>query len=158
MTNISSIYDALDNAISGALPNHDELINPYVLEEESNLSLDAAYGFTIVDGVNTLLNDNSGVETIARNFEVILTRRKFATKADIATRKAAEKNLLEDVQAVITAIKEDQTLQQSGIAISARFESDPGLELLRINRGRNDILAIRVVIQVEYTETYTLCF
>ena len=158
MSNISTIYDALDAAISTALPNHDELINPYVTEQDSNLSLDAAYGFTIADSTNLLLNDNSGVETLQRNFEVILTRRKFATKGDIATRKATEKALLEDVQSVLTAIRESSVLQLSGAALEARYGSDQGVELLRIDRGRNDVIAIRLLIEVQYTENYNLCF
>ena len=158
MSNISTIYDAIDTAISTALPNHEELANPYVTELDSKLTLDAAYGFTIADATNLLLNDDSGVQTLQRNFEVILTRRKFATKADIETRKATEKALLEDVQLVLTAIKESSVLQLSGAALSARYGTDPGAELLRIDRGRNDIIAIRLIIEVQYTETYNLCF
>ena len=159
MSNISTIYDAIDSALTTALGStHQELINPYVTEEESNLTLDAAYGFTIADASNLLLNDDSGVMTMQRNFEIILTRRKFATKGDIATRKTAEKNLLEDLQLVMTAIKESAALQLSGIATVARYGTDPGAELLRIERGRNDIFALRVLIEVQYTETYNLCF
>lgn len=159
MSNISTIYDALDAAISGALgATHAELINPYVTEEESNLTLDAAYGFTIADATNLLLNEDSGVMTLQRNFELVLTRRKFATKGDIATRKTAEKNLLEDLQLVITAIKESAALQLAGTANVARYGTDPGAELLRVERGRNDIFAIRAIIEVQYTETYNLCF
>lgn len=158
MSNISEIYDALDTAISTALPDHAEIINPYDPESDSNLSLDQAYSFSIVDGTNLLGNENSGVEQIQRNFEVILTRRKFATKADISARKSTEKNVLEDVQKVISAVKESRALQQSGIALEARYESDPGMEFLRVDRNRNDIFAIRLIIGVQYTETYQLCY
>jgi hypothetical protein len=156
MSNISLIYDAIDAALATALPSHGEIINPYQPETDSNLTLDRAYSFAVLDGSNLLGNPNSGVDQIERSFQVIITRRKFGTKADIAERKSTEKELLEDVQKVIQEIKESKSLQQTGVSLEARYSSDPGFEFLRAEQNRNDIFAIRLSISVQYTETYTL--
>lgn len=154
MSSISNIYDALETEITSTLASHTELLNPYNPVDDSNLNLTAAYGIVVADGGNSRFEQNTGgAEQRQRTFEVILSRRKFATKSDTAERKSTEKQLLEDWTLLCDAIAQNRTL--NGECIFCDYQNDGGIEFLRSNRV--DILIIRTVFSVEYEEEVILC-
>lgn len=158
MSAISTIYDLLETTVTTALPNHMELINPYFPETDSELTYNASFGLAIAEGSNLLLNDGSGLESRQRNFILSLTRRIFATKGDVSSRKTTEKNLMEDYTLVADAIAESRELQSSSLVSRVFYNSDSGIEFLRADNNRVDILIFRVVISVEYTQPVIVCF
>ena len=156
MSAISTIFDAMNTVVSTALPTHAELINPYFPETDSEFAHGKSFGVALAEGTNLLGNEGSGVEQRQRVFIVTITRRKFATKANITERKSTEKLLLEDWTLVMDAIAQDQTLG-SAVVQRAIYLNDSGIEFLRTDRNRNDILLLRSFIQVDYDQTVQLC-
>lgn len=158
MSAISSIYDLLETVVTTALPNHQELINPYYPETDSELSYNGAYGIEISDGSNLLSNEQSGIEQRQRNFVLILTRRIFAMKGDVSSRKTAEKQLIEDMTTVCDAIAESSEFQSSKLVSRAYYSSDSGIQFLLSENKRVDILICRIVITVEYGQPVQIGF
>jgi hypothetical protein len=156
MSAISDIYDAIASEITTALPSHRELNNPYFPENDAELSYDTAYGLAFAEGSNLLTNPRSGVEVRNRNFIVTLTRRKFATSRDRASRKTAEKNLLEDWTTLMDAFAEAPRLGNPSLVQQFFYSSDDGIEFLSLDRNRTNILLIRTNMTVEYEQIVTL--
>lgn len=155
MSAISDTYDAIESIITTALPNHQELNNPYLPENDAELSYDAAFGLAIAEGVNLLGNEQSGIEQRQRNFIITLTKRKFATARDKSKRKSTEKELLEDWTTLMDAIAEQPKLGNPSLVQRTFYDSDNGIEFLRLDRERNNILLIRTVLTVEYEQEVT---
>lgn len=156
MSRTGEIFDAFYTILGTTLPTHNELVNPYFPEIDSELAYSAAYGVTLNEGSNLLGNENSGTEQRSRVFEIILFRRKFATKGNIAARKSTEKELMDDWTAVVNAIASDRTL--GGLPLQRVFyTNDNGIEFLRTEDNRNDILLIRIFFQVDFDESVPLC-
>lgn len=157
MSAISDIFDNLTTLVTDVLPDHRELINPYFPEIDSELTYEKAFGVAFAEGVNLLGNENSGVEQRQQTFIVTLTRRKFALKADIATRKATERALLEDTTLVLDSLATVDGTSLAGSAQRALYSSHGGIEFLRVDQSRNDILLIRIIITVDYEQEVDLC-
>lgn len=155
MSAISDIYDALESVADSALSaTHSELLNPYVPEDDSNLNMSAAWGITIADH-NELTADvnQGGAKQYEQIFELVLTRRIFATKSDRSTRKTTEKQLLEDLKLFTDKLIQDRTL--SGTCQYAYYQSHGGLIFIRDNRV--GIIALRASVSAVYDEEVILC-
>lgn len=157
MSKISDIFDLLKTTVTTTLPTHQQLINPYFPEIDSELTYSAAFGVAFAEGVNLLGNEASGTEQRQRTFIITLTRRKFATKADITARETTEKELLDDWTTLMDVIAQDQTLGRPDLMQRIIYLNDNGIEFLRTDINRNDILLIRTILQVDYEDVVNLC-
>lgn len=158
MSRLSDVLTAFKSVISVTLPTHSELVNPYFPSETaSDLALAKAYGIVFAEGANLLGNENSGGEQRARNFIVTLTRRKFATRGNVTARETTEKDLMSDWTTLVNAIAQNRELGRPDIIQRCLYQSDDGIEFLRSEQNRNDILIIRTSFTVEYEEVVQLC-
>lgn len=149
MSNISTAYDAIASAISTALPNHNELSNPYFPDADTDLKYDKAWGLAFSDGLNTELQISRRA-SIDRDFIVVITRKLRGLKNDLTTRKTTEKNLFEDQYEVIKALELDPDLQSSGAISKISYVNDLGLEFIRTER--TDLLMIKSTMNMKYFE------
>jgi len=156
MSAISDIFDALNTMAATALPTHAQLLNPYFLESDSQISLSAAYGIKFGLGVNILGNENSGQEQRSRDLLIVLTRRKFATKGNITERKSVEKQLFEDLTAVLDAVAATPKLGVMAVQRTL-YVSDTGVQFLPLGGDRVDIYYLEATLTVEYENEVQLC-
>lgn len=156
MSTVSDIFDVLKAKVVATFPTHKQLINPYFPEIDSELTYSKSFGIGFAEGLNLLGNEGSGVEQRQRTFIVTLTRRKFATKADITAREDTEKDLMDDWTLLVDLLAQDQSLG-SPLIQRALYLNDNGIEFLRTDMNRNDILLIRTIIQIDYDEEVILC-
>lgn len=156
MSAISDIFDAMHTKVAGVLTTHSELLNPYFIERDSQITLSKGYGIRIGLGDNLNDNENSGNEQRQRTFVLVLTRRKFATKADVSARKTVEKNLLEDLTLVLDAIAQDTKLGLSAVQRTL-YITDTGVQFLLLNSDRNDIYFLEATFEVDYEDVVQLC-
>ncbi len=156
-TTFSSAYDALVTQIETTLPNHVELINPYVPELNDNLTMDAAYGIVVGPGQNTAREVDCRM-SVARDMTVVLTRKIM--KGDLARntsskseRRSTEKELIEDLVDLVAAIEGNATLQNASnnLAIfKCVYETDGGIEYLQANQYQ--FIMIKAIFVLEYIE------
>jgi hypothetical protein len=151
-TRVGDIYDALKAKIVSVLPTHAALSNPYFPETTSDLALTKAYGIAMGEGTNLLGSEDSGALQSQRNFIVTLSLRKFATKGNISARETAEKNIMADFSCLKNSIASDRNLSQPALIQKIEYISDGGIEFLRSEQDRNDILLIRTVFAIDYEE------
>lgn len=154
MSKISLIYDDLHEVIQELLPDHKELINPYVPEDSDNLHLEMGWGVTILEGSNA--RREIPKLTMSRSFELLLTRKVFGAdlrkESAMNKRKTAEKALFEDQIVIAKHMQSNTYLKSVGFTNASRvmYESDDGLNFLR--NGDTGILLLRSIIAVEYDE------
>lgn len=153
MSKISLIYDDFTTLGQTLYPNHSELVNPYDATLNDNVTLKAAWGYTIGPGFNT--NKCAGKEaTIERAVTFTLTRKIFAgpnrINESMTARKEAEKELLEDQWLLIQKLTEDTFVSLFTNLAKLQFESDNGVEFVRV--GQFDLIAINSILIVEYFE------
>lgn len=154
-TKISAIIDDLGTRLAALYPNHNELVNPYFPEDESNLTIKKGYGFTILEGSNAKAEITRIVPN--RTFDLILTRSTLSADLKlaeaIAKRRQAEKDLFEDQFLFLQFIRTDTYLKSSDFDNLAKIQyvSDDGINFVRT--GNHSILIMRTVLEVEYFET-----
>lgn len=147
MSKISAIYDNIGSFLATCFPTYQEHINPYALELNDQFSLEKGYSFFLGPANNT--NEMmDGTKSIEREVVINLTLRVFGAKEDLAIRKAAEKQLLEDHFTMIDTIEVDPTLEPSLELI--QFIGDNGLEMLLGDEA--SFLAIKSTFNIRYYE------
>lgn len=154
MRAVTIAYDSLISTIEAALPNHVELINPYIPENNDDLTYEAAFGVAFGDGENT--QRQTCTLTMRRLFTITLTRKIF--KADLARnsysveeRRSAEKQLFEDLGTLVRSVESNVTLNSTGDdAIGwCKYLTDSGLETI----GQSaDKIMLRAIFEIEYFE------
>jgi len=160
MATFSEIYDVVESIVTTTLTSHIEIKNPYKLEQNAELSFNAAYGIAISSGDDVSENLRSGQVQRQREFIIHLTRRKFATSGDRATMKSTEKALVEDWTLLADAITANPSLlnattDNTGIQ-DTTFGSDPGIEFVSLEKSRDGILVISTVLTVKYEASVSL--
>ena len=153
---VSDYFDAFDTKVASTLTSHGELSNPYFPERSSQITLAASFGVKMDAGDNLLLNEAAGAETRQRQLGLVLTRRKFATKQNIAARKSVEKQLFEDLELVLDAVAQDQTLGVQGIQ-RILYSSDSGVQFLELEDNRVDVYFLEASFLVDYEVSVQLC-
>lgn len=156
MSSVTNIYDALTSFIETNLPNHKQLNNPYDISNDAELTYDAAYGVAILGGSDTEGNINSSTFTRQRDFQITLTKRKFATSRDKAARAVVEKELMADWELLINAIASDKHLGNKTLVTNAKYISDSGIEFLTLDKARNNVMVVNSIIQIDYHESVSL--
>lgn len=152
MSVITNVYDQLNSLVATTLPTHSELTNPYFPEASDELTIEKAYGIAFGAANNPNL-ENGNTYSMQRDFEIVLTRKVYSglqmRNADaVAVRKTAEKALFEDQISLIQAMLNNITLGQLIVAVD--YVSDSGLEFA--TNGKSDLIILRSVFQVRYTE------
>jgi hypothetical protein len=148
MSDISTIYDALLALIPTILTTHEELNNPYLLEDTSDIDMEKGWTLGFGPGENTQRLLGAQI-TYNRSFILTITRRSFGHLRDKALRITTEKLLFEDQKILINGIEKYTNASIENII----FVGDNGLEFL--NGDRFGILLIQNNVSVEYFEDIT---
>jgi len=148
MSDISTIFDGVVSRITGLLPNHTRLSNPYAIDENSDHQLKKGFGVALGPGRNTkrIICEKHSVE---RSIIVTITRQVFAKENDTTKRDDMVKNLLED-HAILIKDAWNIVNYDTG-ATKFNFEEDSGIEFARFEDGFK-FIQIRMTYLVEYIE------
>lgn len=147
MSQISSVYDAMNSRIASVLTSHLRLNNPYAIEKNPTLLLKLGYGVVIGPGTNNP-KQLSNQLAINREMRVIISRKFYALPNKPADRATAEKLLLEDQFLVIKDFERNTTLNET--AAVTNYETDGGLQF--VNESNEDFLYIDTTFSVIYFE------
>jgi len=147
MSKITSIYNNLVSLCEGALPDHKRIPNPYALEQNSELILEQGWGLVVSTGENT--NRQIGCDkSYSRSFQIIITRKITTTDHNIDQRTAIEKQILEDLHLVWSALENDSDL--TGQTAQTIQVLDGGLEFFEGDRAK--YLGVIIDVFAEYFE------
>lgn len=149
MSKITSIFDAMVTRVSGVLTDHARLTDPYNIEQNTDLTLEKAFGVAVLDGVNTERNLSCQL-SVQRTVQVSIARRYSAHELDIISKDDTVKALLEDHFLVVDAFEEEPTL--GSLVAKGAYSSDSGIIFIRDNEP---FLAIQTNFLMEYFEDLT---
>lgn len=146
-TNITTIYDQLNTAISTLLVNYVQLPNPYAAIENPSLMLKKAYGLGFGAGANTnrLV---CGQLSVSREMTVTLIQSVPSLVNQTAKLAEIEKNLLEDELLLIKFFESNDHLLSSISKIA--FVADSGINYEQTGKGL--FIMLDISIEVEYFE------
>lgn len=125
MSKISDIFDALVIDIAAELPNHNQLTNPYAIEENTSLSLNQGWGLAVGPAVNTFRQLSCKL-SVNRSMIITVTRKFFANELNIAGKDNVVKLLLED-QFLLIKMVENETGTFSALVAKGDYSSDSGI-------------------------------
>jgi hypothetical protein len=149
MSKISTIIDNLVTFLGTTYPApSQEHVNPYALELNDEFGLADGWSFFIgpVQNTNEMASCQLSVE---RDIVINRTLKCYASKEDVAIRRAVEKQLMED-QYNILRLVENEPLIQGTIALIT-FVGDNGIELIQ-GDGEVAFLALRTTFTIRYYE------
>ncbi len=154
MSNISLAYDQIVTVVQAKFPTHKELANPYVPEQNDDLSYEKAWGVSVEGGINTRRQLGCAF-TISRDLIITLTRKVYLgdlQRSNTASekRRTKEKDLLEDQYQLIKEVETNVALGASTPITRIEYESDSGIEFIR--SGQSDLIMIRSLFSMEYFE------
>jgi len=127
-TAVTTAYDALKTTIETTLgATFLKIPNPYDLEANSDGVLRKGYGIKIGPAVNVQAVSCNYI--VDRTFTVVICRESLNTDHDAAGIASVEKQLVEDVNALVIDFEQNATLN-TGLIYSG-YKSDSGVQLLR---------------------------
>ena len=88
------------------------------------------------------------LQSIRRQFTIIITRKYEALENDGTKKATTEKQILEDALLIQKDVEADPTI--AGTSVTAFFRSDSGIEYVSGNTDR--FLKTEIVIEAEYFE------
>ena len=146
-TYITTFYDALYSSITTAFPTKTEITNPYNIE--SNDDQELVNGFGIAFNDSSRPNDfGTGLRSLDRDIELVLTRRLLSTKKDKVPRHVAEKQLLEDQKTAIEAVLTNNTIRNNIFNIDVN--DDQGIEMIFNDKDNFLMLRTRFIAKFQY--------
>lgn len=148
MTQISTIYDAIDTLIQTQLTTYTRIPNPYDPPENASLLLRRGYGIGVADGANTERQVGCSL-SIARIFQILLINQITTTDHNMSARETIEKNLMEDQYKIVKAFEQNPSLSASTMKV--KYISDTGLEFLETDDQKYFI--VTTAFEAEYLET-----
>lgn len=148
MSKASDIFDLLDTLVSTTLPTHQELANPYFIDDAAEINFEKGYTVAYSAGSNLDKIRNARIVATQRSYDILLTRKLYGFKKSISYRKSIERLLFDDQAAIIAAIVADNQLGAPTTVVIARYSADEGIEF--IGQDREDILLLRTTVEVEY--------
>lgn len=156
MSRVADILDFFYDQTKAALPDHQELLDTEDLNNNPEGITKQGYGITVASGEHPERDLCNNAYWYRRYFDVLITREVVSLYSDSATRKAAMKQILDDLHAVLNkwAGVNDlvtSTGQQKAFAFVVR--KDPGPKPMII--GGKQHLYIEVTISAEYREPKT---
>lgn len=147
MSQISTIFDAINTFIGTYFPNHKVLVNPYDLQKNDKLILNKAIGFYLGPAVNTN-RQISCYHSVRRDLVFNLTRVNRGTDRDDDIRQTVEKELLEDHFTLVKEFEKDPTMQS--LCSNTLWTSDNGIEF--VYDDKISYLKIETRFSIEYLE------
>lgn len=152
MTIISDIYDALITELDSVLTGYTRLVDPYAVEENSELIRDKAYGIAIADVANPERFLACDQMTILQSFDIILINKLFARNNDRAQHDTAFKSISEDF---ITVAKSMCNNIQIGGSYQTKFVTHGGIEFLEPagDSTRSRYISLIITVTSEFRES-----
>lgn len=147
MSKISDIYEAAILRLEDLFPEHNRLPNPYKPEENNELFLKQGYGLALL-GASSPRPILSCKLSVARDINIVLTRKYFARENDFEGKSSAELQLLEDQFLLIQDFHKDTTLNET--ATMMKYVSDAGIQY--VSTEKDQFLLLETTFAVEYFE------
>lgn len=148
MSNFSNLYDAIVDRIEAVLPNHTRLTNPYAVEQNPEGLLRQGWGLGLGAGSNTNRELSCRI-SIARDFNIVLSRKFYAKESDVENKAAVEKDLFEDLILLVRDFCDNSALPGALGIVS--YTSDGGIE--QVFGEKDNYLVLRTTFSVETWET-----
>jgi hypothetical protein len=149
MSKISTAFDDFKNKIIALLASHVQLTNPYAVEENTEGALNQGFGVIFGAGENTRRLVGCKM-SVARNFNLVLTRKFYAQELNISGKETTAKDLFEDQKTVILEIEKNPTIGSTAIA-KIDYVNDNGIEF--VFTEKDNYLKLETTFRVEYFET-----
>lgn len=155
MSDISQAYDDITAVIKTVLPDHYELINPYQVDLNDDLTFVKAWGMGFGPGVNA--NRQLGCDmSFDREMKLVITRKIFAGQLQrntsaVTVRRDTEKALFEDFYLLLHEFETNPTITDSQVIGKFVYQNDAGLEF--ISTGKTDIIMLNMTFILSYEET-----
>lgn len=145
-TRISTAYDAMITRIEAVLTTHARLMNPYEVARNPEQFLAKGYGLAIgpASGNRNVLSKI----WVARQFNLVLTRRFSVIQGDTAAKATVEKLLMEDQMSVIQDFEANSTLNDQVTTIS--YTADSGIR--SVFPDKDQFLVLETNFQASYLE------
>ena len=154
MSGISDGYDAvlarIQVVLSTEANGYFRLPNPYKPEENGEDRLKKGYGIALGAAVNSNRFVNCSF-SVARQFQIILTRKYVALENDAVRKADAEKALFEDLNLLINDFEQD--ISVNGNTMYTRYEADGGIEYVQGDTDK--FIMLRTTFVMEYVERFT---
>jgi len=147
--NFSTIHDQIFVAVKEALPEHKELDDNVVIENNNSLKLNKGFCIEFRGARNT----NRVVDclmSVAQDIVITNTLSNRGTETDIEARKRAEKAILEDCYKIVKAIESNVQLDDTCEKIE--FSSHNGIELI-ISDDEKTFLMVQATYSIEWFKT-----
>ncbi len=149
MSSISSIFDTLKTLLTTTFPSHYWLSDPRIIEGNSELDLNQGIGLAAGVG-ESLQREIDKHVWIRREFQVVITRRHFASELNREGKDTVEKDILEDQKTLIIAFMNDPLETIAKSVSKAIFVGDNGVETVFGDNG--NFLKLVTRFQVDYRE------
>lgn len=143
--NFNTEYDLIVARIASLLSGHKRLPDAYNPEQNPESYLEKGWGLAIVSGGQNTERFTTSHKSTSIFYRVIISRKRFALDIDPVAKAVADKNLLEDLRAIITDIWENN-FNISGPFI--RFQNFDGLNTVKTDK--NSYIYVGLNINVEY--------
>ena len=157
-TKVSSIFDFIVEKAQAAFPEHAELRDCEDVSNNDDTVLRKGFGILPMDGENADRCLDNRRYYMKRNFELIFTREVLATVEDVAGRRVAYKDLLEDLDLLLQQLTPNVTIPgattaDEQVAWDFKFLRDGGPRLISVSD--KPYLFIEATLVVEYTQAIT---
>lgn len=121
MTNAADIFDALVTRIGTTLLSaHHRLPNPYELAENNGRLLEKGWGLAVSPGGENTSRFICATRSVRIQFQIVLTRRFYATENDASAKASADKLLLTDFETIIDDSHQNN-MNVSGLNVVSGF-------------------------------------
>jgi len=150
MSQISTIFDNIQTAVSTLFPLKLELSDPVVIENNDEKTLANGYGIHMSGATNSnrvLCNQY----TVEREFVITITKLNAGTHKSNTIFESTIKSLLEELHLLIQTVNENTAIRNSVSIID--WVSDGGIE--RFSGDSKQFLMIRSIFRLEYFESLT---
>lgn len=147
MSQISTIFDAINTFIGANFSGHKIYVNPYDLTLNDEFILNKGIGFYLAGATNTN-RQISCYHSVSRELVFNISRVNRGTERDRTIRQTVEKELLEDHFTLIKEFEKDPTIQS--LCSNTLWTSDGGIEF--VYGDRISYLKIETRFNIEYLE------
>ncbi len=147
-TNISSVYDAFVTRIGAVLTSHVRLSNAYSIEENTEPALKLGWALQIGPAIKSPRHISCKI-SIVRTFNLVLTRKVYASELDATAKASTDKSLLEDQFLVIEDVEGEPTMG-SAVVAKSNFLGDSGVEF--VHTDKDNFIKLVSQFEVEYFE------
>lgn len=144
--NFTAAYDLIVSRVAELLPDHKRLPDGYNIDQNPDTHLAKGWGLAIGPGGFNTNRYVGNRRTTSITYSLSLTRKVYATDLDPVKKSAAEKELLEDLRAII----DDIWLNNFNITGSPLIKFSEFEGISPVKAEKNSYLYVRINIGVEY--------